>query len=171
MDEPVHHDSTITTEGTTDAMEGDIIPDGTITMESTADATGDPVIPSDKIVLDEGTGIPRKVQSSLAVLSLLLVPLMIHLILMLLLQLKALVPVDGVDCSKLDAKRLVCGVVEVTPENQSRLAHKAGILDPVLLHQDVAHDEHLNPILYGLEESRHCTDDRTVRYSAMAGCN
>jgi hypothetical protein len=61
-----------------------------------------------------------------------------------------LVPIDKVDRSKIDPKRLPCVVVEVTPREQYRLACKAGVLDKVLQRQDFLHEANKTPVFYGL---------------------
>ena len=64
-----------------------------------------------------------------------------------------LVPIDRVDRSKIDPKRLPCIVVEVTPKQQYRLACKAGVLDMVLNRGDFAYEPNKTPVFYQLQDA------------------
>jgi hypothetical protein len=64
-----------------------------------------------------------------------------------------LVPIDKVDRTKIDPKRLPCVVVEITAREQYRLACKAGVLDKVLQRQDFLHESNKTPVFYGLNEA------------------
>jgi hypothetical protein len=64
-----------------------------------------------------------------------------------------LVPIDKVDRSKVDPRRLPCVVVEVTPRIQYRLACKAGVLDRVLCRQDFLYEPNKTPVFYGLQDA------------------
>jgi hypothetical protein len=64
-----------------------------------------------------------------------------------------LVPIDRVDRSKIDPKRLPCVVVEITPRIQYRLACKAGVLDRVLCRQDFCYEPNKTAVFYGLQDA------------------
>jgi hypothetical protein len=64
-----------------------------------------------------------------------------------------LVPIDRVDRSKVDPKRLPCVCVEITPRQQYRLACRAGVLDKVLSRQDFLYESTKTPIFYGLQDA------------------
>jgi hypothetical protein len=64
-----------------------------------------------------------------------------------------LVPIDKVDCSKIDPKRLPTIVVEVTPRSQYCLACKIGVLDRVLCRRDFLYKPNKTPVFYGLQDA------------------
>jgi hypothetical protein len=64
-----------------------------------------------------------------------------------------LVPIDKVDHSKIDPKRLPTIVVEVTLCSQYHLACKVGVLDRVLCHGDFLYEPNKRPVFYGLQDA------------------